>query len=403
MERVAIHGKWDVPTLDEQVERAEKYGVDTLYRCKDPWALRRFYVNQATGEVAPARCSRWECLYCGPRKVDLWRQLVKAAEPVLFLTLTKAGKTVEEAARAFQTFIQALRRGSKGRGKSLMGTREAYPVEYFAVLERHSDFENNGFHWHVLIKGVEYIPYKEVIQPLWMSATHYNEETGEGAKIAHIERIRNVRAIGYVTKYLTKALSVDERGVKQVKREVTYAVEQEHGGIELEREVVTDEVTSRARRIRYSRQFFPERVAVLREKLFAGLENEVMDTSGELVDEAGDEVLSNEENEAKIRGSWQLVERVIEGKIDIEEYKQERYAELIEEVLDVREEDLEAYQRLKRGIVATVECEARMILRQVYHGLEREVLREVLAANKPLSRRVISIWDYQRHELRWAS
>jgi hypothetical protein len=40
---------------------------------------------------------RWDCLFCGPRKVDQWRQLVKAAEPTLFLTLTKARKTVEES------------------------------------------------------------------------------------------------------------------------------------------------------------------------------------------------------------------------------------------------------------------------------------------------------------------
>jgi hypothetical protein len=102
--------------------------------------------------------------------VDLWRQLVKQAEPVLFLTLTKAGKTVAQAARALTTFMQALRRGSKGRGKGRVGAREAYPVEYFAVLERHNDFEQNGFHWHLLIKGVDHLPYKEVIVPLWISA-----------------------------------------------------------------------------------------------------------------------------------------------------------------------------------------------------------------------------------------
>lgn len=97
--------------------------------------------------------ARWDCLYCGPSKVDIGRQLVKLAEPTLFLTLTKAGKTVEEAARALTTFLQYLRRGSKGRGPNRIGAREAYPIEYFAVLERHRDFEENGFHWHLLIKG----------------------------------------------------------------------------------------------------------------------------------------------------------------------------------------------------------------------------------------------------------
>src|SRR5213080_4719420 len=50
-----------------------------------------------------------------------------------------------------------------------------------------------------------------------MSATHYNPETGEGAEIAHIERIRNSKAIGYVTKYLTKSVTDGERGTRTVK------------------------------------------------------------------------------------------------------------------------------------------------------------------------------------------
>src|SRR6266567_4766388 len=199
--QLASHGFWYELTVQERADRAERSGADTLHRCPDPWALRHYFINEAGGETVRARCNRWECPHCGPRKVDLWRQLVKEANPVLFLTLTKAGKTVEQAARAFQTFIQALRRGSKGRGKNRIGARLAYLVEYFAVLEEHRDMENVGFHWHVLLVGAEMIPYKEVIQPLWMSATHYNEETGEGAKIAHISRVRNARAIGYVTKY----------------------------------------------------------------------------------------------------------------------------------------------------------------------------------------------------------
>src|SRR5437667_663819 len=108
--------QWREPSLSEQVEIAERHGIDTLLYCADPWAIRHHWINRDSGEVQRARCNRWECLYCGPRKVDLWRQLVRAADPVLFLTLTKAGNTVQEAARALTTFVQALRRGSKGRG-----------------------------------------------------------------------------------------------------------------------------------------------------------------------------------------------------------------------------------------------------------------------------------------------
>jgi len=85
---------------------------------------------------------------------------VKAAEPTLFITLTKAGKTVEEAAQALTVFMHFLRRGSKGKGLNHIGVREAYPIEYCAVLERHNDFEENGFHWHLLVKGFDSIPHE---------------------------------------------------------------------------------------------------------------------------------------------------------------------------------------------------------------------------------------------------
>ena len=116
--------RFSLPLLEEQVVLAEHQGLSTLLFCPDTWALRHRFINQDTGEVIRARCNRWTCLYCGPRKVDQWRQLVKAAEPTLFITLTKAGNTVEEAARALTTFLQYLRRGSKGRGPHHLGARE---------------------------------------------------------------------------------------------------------------------------------------------------------------------------------------------------------------------------------------------------------------------------------------
>lgn len=78
-----------LPSLDEQAALAEKHGLETLLFCPDSWALRHVFIDQETGETVRARCNRWDCLYCGPRKVDQWRQLVKAAEPTLFITLTK--------------------------------------------------------------------------------------------------------------------------------------------------------------------------------------------------------------------------------------------------------------------------------------------------------------------------
>src|SRR5690242_4363920 len=86
---------FSLPPLEEQMVLAERHGLTDLLFCPDAWALRHRFINQETGEVMRARCNSWSCLYCGPRKVDQWRQLVKAAEPTLFLTLTKAGQTVE--------------------------------------------------------------------------------------------------------------------------------------------------------------------------------------------------------------------------------------------------------------------------------------------------------------------
>src|SRR5215471_3954876 len=251
-------------SLEAQAALAERHNLEPLLFCPDSWALRHNFVNQDTGEMAGARCNRWNCLYCGPRKVDQWRQLVKEATPTLFLTLTKAGKTVEEAARALTTFLQYLRRGSKGRGPHRKGAREAYPMEYFAVLERHSNFAENGFHWHLLVKGVEFIPH-EVLKEAWSSARH-----GE-ADIVWIEAIRKPQVIGYVTKYLTKSLSSGEKGIRHEEHEVTGIALDEEGRFVRERYTTLVEVVSKARRIRYSRHFFPERVAALRARLFAEL------------------------------------------------------------------------------------------------------------------------------------
>src|SRR5436305_15293817 len=119
--------RFPLPSLEGQADLAEKHGLETLLFCPNPWALRHVFINQETGEVVRARCNRWDCLYCGPRKVDQWRQLIKLAEPTLFVTLTKVGWTLEEAARVYTTVLQCLRRGSKGLGREQLGARPAYP------------------------------------------------------------------------------------------------------------------------------------------------------------------------------------------------------------------------------------------------------------------------------------
>jgi hypothetical protein len=385
--------RWHAASLEERADTAEEYGVDTLLYCNHSWALRHTWTNQQTGETQRARCNRWECLHCGPRKVDLWRQLVKIAEPTLFLTLTKAGKTVEQAARALTTFMQALRRGSKGRGKNHLGSRPAYPVEYFAVLERHSNFEENGFHWHILLIGVDAIPYKEVIQPLWSSATHGVAENG------WIERIRNARAIGYVTKYLTKAISVGERGTRDVGRTQTVLKLDEDGGHHFEQQTVTETVVSKAHRVRYSRQFFPEKVAKLRERLFAGMEQETLEPGQEDAPVADQSI---EQEGTQERSPWRLVEREQQESFDHEDYKRGRYVELVSEL---EEEYTQVSPKQKEALWAQVLYEVRSLRTQAYQQQKRKVLLEALEdldGTRRLSRRVIHVWKYQRDQLRLA-
>jgi hypothetical protein len=331
-----------LPSLNEQLEIVERHSLSTLLFCPDSWALRHRFINQETGEVIRARCNSWSCLYCGPRKVDQWRQLVKAAEPTLFLTLTKAGHTVEECARALTTFLQYLRRGSKGRGPNHKGVRMAYPVEYFAVLERHSDFERVGFHWHLLLRGVERIPH-DILKEAWRSATH-------GASyIVHIEAVKRPHVIGYVTKYLMKSLSQSEKGVHlvQCERYVYTRDEQGKTGRKKKRRLV--EVVSSARRIRYSRNFFPESVADLRTRLFADVEETAMEKGDS---EDGKAV----ENKHPPRSSWVLHEQ--------------------EELSD----DLEEQMRWHREALV-------------------EALAQARDGKNNLSRRVISMWAYQRSEM----
>jgi len=351
--------------------------------------------------------------------------LVKQAEPVLFLTLTKAGKTVEQAARALTTFVQALRRGSKGRGKGRIGAREAYPIEYFAVLERHKDFERNGFHWHLLITGVDLIPYKEVIVPLWTSAIRgkrteeemlkqdygfsdeevgafLSEEDEEGNKkgfkrYGWIERVRNARAIGYVTKYLTKSLTLSEVGTRQIERERVVAVEDDQGDIlGFEKRIETVEVASKAHRIRYSRNFFPERVAALRKRLFEGMEQTSMEGGN---DQNTDNVKPLESEETQQGSSWELVKRGEVERVNVEEYKQRRYAELVGGLVELRKDNPEEYQKQKRLVMVQLMREVRELVQDVYNSQKRRVLIEALEEDRHISRRVISMWDYQRKQL----
>src|SRR5579859_7259559 len=207
MSEYVIQGRFQPLPIEKQADLLEQQGLDSLLYCRNAWALRHRFLHTETGEVIRARCGSWSCLYCGPRKVDMWRQLVKAAEPTLFITLTQVGMSLKEASRVLTTVLQYIRRGSKGRGKNHEGARPAYPIQVFAVLEEHSDFERVGFHWHLLVKGVDFLPNYVVSDAL-------RSATGGHSYITKVVRVRNSTAVGYVTKYLTKEIMRESRGVE---------------------------------------------------------------------------------------------------------------------------------------------------------------------------------------------
>ncbi len=396
--------------LGEQVELVEHYELDTLLFCPDAWALRHRFVNTDTGETVRARCGSWSCLYCGPRKVDMWRQLVKAAEPTLFVTLTQVGKTLKEAARVLTTVLQYIRRGSKGRGKNRIGTRPAYPIQVFAVLEEHSDFEQVGFHWHLLVKGVDFLP-NQVVSDALRSATKGR------SYITKVVRVRNNTAVGYVTKYLTKEIMREYRGIEIEQRVVPmvaldavsgsedergevygYKVRQNDQGQVVEvREVQIVERLCKAHRIRYSRNFFPEPTADLRQLLFGQEGDEETDEGSEA------EEMMSEEVAPATRAMGATEDAGLEGQpptqVPLAQHNatgdgfqgnstsvvrgEVRWSVWVLHESDSFSDDRGEYRRRRRQALA-------------------ESLTDLREGKRLYSRRVVGIWAYQRGQLRQA-
>ncbi len=396
--------------LEEHLELVEQYELDTLLFCPDAWALRHKFTNTETGETVRARCGSWSCPYCGPRKVDMWRQLVKAAEPILFVTLTQVGKTLREAARVLTTVLQYLRRGSKGRGKGRVGARPAYPIQVFAVIEEHSDFDHVGFHWHLLVKGVDFLP-NQVVSDALRSATQGR------SYITNVQRVRNQTAVGYVTKYLTKEIMREDRGIEEEQRTVAmvaldavtssqdergevfeYRVRQD--GQERVVEVKQVQVVERlckAHRIRYSRSFFPERTAELRRRLFGQQDEEEASVDAE----PGETLVEEVAPDARIEDGRGEVS--FEGQAPVEV---------------PGEQESSGCGGVQEGSAPLVEGEVKpgrwsvWVLHEsepfsddigVYRCRRRQALAESLSdlreGKRLYSRRVVSIWAYQRKRL----
>ena len=124
---------------------------------------------------------------------------------------------------------------------------------------------------------------------------------------------------------------------------------------------------SKAHRIRYSRNFFPETVTDLRKRLFAGLENETMErANSELVEVVA---VPQEENGLPLASE------------EAQEEQQEKRSPWMLKEKDEFTNDMKEYRLRKRKALLSV-------------------LEDMENGGVHLSRRVIGIWAYQRGELK---
>jgi hypothetical protein len=219
------------------------------------------------------------------------------------------------------------------------------------------------------MKGADYIPH-EVLKEAWRSARHCV------AYIVYIEAVRKPHVISYVTKYLMKSLTHHEKGVRQEAREGTQLTRNDEENLVEERHTYTVELTSKARRIRYSRHFFPESVTELRTRLFAEIEQQAM-KQAEHVHVDGSQTDSGKTlDESPMEG----IEQGVSGETDKQTVLEEAAA--------------------KRSSWMIVECEEFTNDFKEYRRRRRKALLEALIAiregQQHLSRRVINIWVYQR-------
>ncbi len=211
--------------------------------CCDPWAVRHRFLHPESGLLAYATCGRYACLYCGPRRVALWRSVIEQAAPQRFITLTSVGDTLSEVGSVTQAIVRRIR-------------RHGYEFQYCATFEQH---KMGRFHTHMLQRG-EYIPQGFLSESL-RSVTHGR------SWVVDIRRCKPGSA-GYVTKYCTKMLAAGDVGRNP------------------------DGTVRRVNRVRYSRGFFPSSVAEMRADLRDKWQSERAERTGEpIIDLDGSWVL----------------------------------------------------------------------------------------------------------------
>lgn len=145
-------------------------------------------------KLFPARCNRWLCPDCGPRKARRLRGRLSRTSPNRFVTLTlKASpetpplELLAAANRAWSILWRRLRRKWPNE-----------PLGYAKVVEL---TKAGTPHLHILLQS----PY---INQRWLSG-QWRELTG--SFIVDIRKVKSQRMLtGYLTSYLTKSLQVPQ-------------------------------------------------------------------------------------------------------------------------------------------------------------------------------------------------
>lgn len=137
----------------------------------------------------PARCRKWACSDCGPRKARKLRRRIARAPVTALVTLTHRANPDQDPQAQLDTLNRAWRLIVKR-------IRRAHPrakVRYVRVVE----LQQNGTpHLHIAA-SLPYVP--QATLSLWM-------EELAGSPVVDIRRVRQrKRAANYLAKYLTKS------------------------------------------------------------------------------------------------------------------------------------------------------------------------------------------------------
>lgn len=166
-------------------------------------------VNPGAVTVLRMACKSWSCKACAARKRNRWRTALSMQLPSVSIvwtmhTITIANPHGDDSERAAVHSAEVIRAGWDTLMKRLK--RRMGKFSYVRVLEYH---KSGALHVHLLI-GKPLPPCEEIDdEGIWQWGRQNAPECGFGWRY-HVLDIPPGRAIGYVTKYLTKVSNEQE-------------------------------------------------------------------------------------------------------------------------------------------------------------------------------------------------